>query len=111
MTDIINEIEVSGLPSQKLLKWFLNRINHTFVFFDTETTGLDRTPEGKTENQLTQIGAIATQLNGETLRFFEVGRFNVGVKLNDTTVNQMSTEPDAPEDETSDDYKKWLFNY
>lgn len=110
MTNIIREMEVSGLPSQKLLKWFLDRVNHTFVFFDTETTGLDRRPEGKPENQLTQIGAIATQLNGETLRFFELERFNVGVKLNDTTVNQMSTEPDAPEDETSDDYKKWLFN-
>ena len=72
MTNIIREMEVSGLPSQKLLKWFLNRVNHTFVFFDTETTGLDRRPEGKPENQLTQIGAIATQLNGETLKFFEL---------------------------------------
>ena len=110
MTNIIREMEVSGLPSQKLLKWFLDRIDHTFVFFDTETTGLDRKPEGKPENQLTQISAIATQLNGETLRFFELGRFNVGVKLNDETVNQMANEPDSPEDEESDDYKNWLFN-
>lgn len=108
--NIIKEMEVSRLPSEKLLKWFLDRINHTFVFFDTETTGLDRKPEGKPENQLTQISAIATQLNGETLRFFEVARFNVGVKLNDITTQQMLDEPEAPEDETSDDYKKWLFN-
>jgi DNA polymerase III epsilon subunit-like protein len=108
LTKLINEMEVQGLPSQKLLKWFLDRIDHTFIFFDTETTGLDRKPEGKPENQLTQISAIATQLNGETLRFFELGRFNVGIKLNDSTLQQMSNEPDAP-DEESDEYGKWLF--
>jgi hypothetical protein len=73
MSKIIREIEVGGLPSEKLLDWFLKRVNHTFVFFDTETTGLDRNPAGRPANQLTQIAAIATQINGETLRFFELG--------------------------------------
>ncbi len=110
MSKIIREIEVGGLPSEKLLDWFLKRVNHTFVFFDTETTGLDRNPAGRPANQLTQIAAIATQINGETLRFFELGRFNIGIKLNDETLQQMTTEPDAPEDEESDEYKRWLFN-
>jgi len=102
------EMEVTKLPSEKLLKWFLDRINHTFVFFDTETTGLDRNPEEGGSNQLTQIGAIACQINGETLRFFEIDRFNLKIKLNDDLKNQISTEPDEPEKDT-DEYKKWLF--
>lgn len=107
---ILHEMEVSSLPSQKLLKWFLDRIDHTFVFFDTETTGLERNPVDKPINQLTQIGAIATQINGETLRFFELDRINIKIRLNDDLKNQMSSEPDAPEDVNSDEYKNWLFN-
>jgi DNA polymerase III epsilon subunit-like protein len=105
----IKEMVVSSLPSQKLLKWFLDRVNHTFVFFDTETTGLDRTPADKPINQLTQIGAIATQINGETLRFFEIDRFNIKIKLNDDLKGQVGNDPDAPEDEESPEYRKWLF--
>jgi len=105
----IKEMVVSSLPSQKLLKWFLDRVNHTFVFFDTETTGLDRTPADKPINQLTQIAAIATQINGETLRFFEVDRFNIKIKLNDDLRGQVDNDPDAPEDEESPEYRKWLF--
>ena len=105
LSNIINEMEVSKLPSSKLLNWFLSRINHTFVFFDTETTGLDR----GIDNQLTQIGAIATHINGETLRFYEVDRINIKIKLNDTIIQKMKDEPDAPEDETSPEYRSWLF--
>lgn len=105
----IKEMVVSSLPSQKLLKWFLDRVNHTFVFFDTETTGLDRTPADKPINQLTQIGAIATQINGETLRFFEIDRFNIKIKLNDDLKGQVDNDPDAPEDEESPEYRKWLY--
>jgi|694.fasta_scaffold52390_3 DNA polymerase III epsilon subunit-like protein len=107
--NVINEMMVSSLPSQKLLRWFLDRVDHTFVFFDTETTGLDRNPSDKPINQLTQIGAIATQINGETLRFFELDRFNIKIKLNDDLRGQMQDEPDAPEDPESPEYKKWLF--
>ena len=42
MSKIIHEIEVGGLPSEKLLNWFLNRVDHTFIFFDTETNGLPK---------------------------------------------------------------------
>jgi DNA polymerase III epsilon subunit-like protein len=105
---LLKEMEVTKLPSEKLLKWFLDRIDHTFVFFDTETTGLDRNPENGGSNQLTQIGGIASQINGETLRFFELGRFNLKIKLNEDLINQMSSEPDEPEKD-SEDYKKWLF--
>lgn len=107
--NVIQEMMVTSLPSEKLLKWFLDRVDHTFVFFDTETTGLDRNPADKPINQLTQIGAIATQINGETLRFFELDRFNIKIKLNDDLKGQISNEPDAPEDTESPEYKKWLF--
>lgn len=107
--NLYEEMVVTSLPKEKLLKWFLDRINHTFIFFDTETTGLNRNPEGEIANQITQLGAIACELNGETLKFFEIGRFNVKIKLNEEIVNKMKEEPDAPEDENSDEYKKWLF--
>jgi DNA polymerase III epsilon subunit-like protein len=107
--NVIHEMMVSSLPSQKLLRWFLDRVDHTFVFFDTETTGLDRTPADKPINQLTQIGAIATQINGETLRFFEIDRFNIKIKLNDDLRGQVDNDPDEPEDQESPEYRKWLF--
>jgi DNA polymerase III epsilon subunit-like protein len=100
---IIKEMVQAPAPNEKILKWLLERINNTFIFFDTETTGFDR----EKNNQITQIGAVAVQLNGDSLKFFEVNRFNVKIKLNDDVIKQMETEPDEPEDE--EEKKKWMF--
>ena len=67
----------------------------TLIFFDTETTGLNRNPVDKPINQLTQIGAIATQINGETLRFYELDRINLKIRLNDDLKGQIANEPDV----------------
>ena len=105
MIDILNEaIVVPG--ANVLLKWFANHANHTYVFFDTETTG--RGPSSG--DQLTQIGAIATFFNTETLRFAEIDRFDVKIKLNPEMLAKVNAEPDR---ELPDDVEKLkkMFGY
>jgi len=113
LLDILRESEVSKLSGQPLLKWFLDRINNTFVFFDTETTGLlTRDPETGKEyraetEQITQIGAIATELNGQTLRFMAYDKFNQKIRLNDITKSIMQNEPDEPLSDSPEDMKQF----
>lgn len=96
---LLSERIVNIYPKD-LLNWFLERSNkHTFVFFDTETTGLWR-HEG---NQITQVGAIAAYFNPETLRFAEIGKFNKYVKLNDEIKSHVDSEEDV---ELPDDPKE-----
>jgi DNA polymerase III epsilon subunit-like protein len=115
LLDILNESEVSKLSGQPLLKWFLDRINNTFVFFDTETTGLlTKDPSGGRDyraetEQITQIGAIATELNGQTLKFMAYDKFNQKIRLNDITKGLMQNEPDAPASDDPEDVKNWNF--
>lgn len=100
---IIKEMKSQSLPNEMILKWLLENIDKTFIFFDTETTGFDRSEV----DQITQIAAIAVQLNGDNLRFFEIDTFNVKVKLNDALVKKMETEPDEPEND--EEKKTWMF--
>ena len=58
----IKEMVVSSLPSQKLLKWFLDRVNHTFVFFDTETNGLWRRDLKSNHPEQPHLVSLAAQL-------------------------------------------------
>lgn len=90
-------------PKDKIIQWLMDRINNTFIFFDTETTNTTRDEF----DQITQISAIAVQLNGDTLKFFEIDRFNIKIKLSDDLLKKMETEPDEPEDEK--DKKAWMF--
>lgn len=99
MKNIIKKLLSEGLvnvEAEQLLNWFNSRSNHTFVFFDTETTGLKR--EGG--NQITQIGAIAAYFNPETLRFAEIDKFNEYIKLGPEMQSQLDAEKDLeiPED-------------
>jgi DNA polymerase III epsilon subunit-like protein len=116
LIDVLLESEVSKLSGQPLLKWFLDRINNTFVFFDTETTGLlTRDPKGGPDyrgetEQITQIGAIATELNGQTLKFMAYDKFNQKIRLNDVTKGLMQNEPDAPASDDPKDVQHWQRN-
>ena len=115
LLDILRESEVSKLSGQPLLKWFLDRINNTFVFFDTETTGLlTKGPDGKLfraeTEQITQIAGIATELNGQTLKFMAYDKFNQKIRLNDVTKGIMQNEPDSPSSDDPKDVKDWNFN-
>lgn len=109
LRNLLVEMEIVKLPTEGLLQWLQDRIDSTFIFFDTETTGLDRNKSDGTINQLTQISAIATKLNLDSFEFNEVSRFDIGIKLNEEMRNIMSNEPDAPNDDVeSPEYKKWM---
>ena len=99
------------LPSHNLLEWLRDRMEATYIFFDTETTGLKRNPKTGGINQLTQISAISCKLNQDTFDFNEISRFNIGIRLNDEIKGIMQSEPDAPNDDPeSEEYKKWMFS-
>lgn len=104
----VGEMKISKLPKNNLLEFFRTRVNNTFVIFDTETTGLNRSTANGDINQLTQISAIAAKLDVESFKFNELGRFNIKIKLNEEIANIVKNEPDAPEDKESEEYKNWL---
>lgn len=92
---ILKEMISSQLPADNIIAWLNERINNTFIFFDTETTGLNRGDIG----HITQIAAVAVQLNADNLRFFELDRFNMSIRLSDAVLKKLETEPDEPEGE------------
>jgi DNA polymerase III epsilon subunit-like protein len=95
---LLNEGLVN-VEAENLLKWFTDHSNHTFVFFDTETTGLKR--DGG--NQITQVGAIAAYFNPETLRFAETSKFNKHIRLSGEIQDKLDAEKDL---EIPDDPKE-----
>lgn len=103
---ILQEMIAQKLPAEKILNYFLNRINNTFIFFDTETTGTIMTEPGR---QIVEIAAIATNFNGDTLRFFEVGRFEIKIKLSQDTIDAMKDEPDAVDDLSPSTYPDFSY--
>ena len=77
--NLLLEHKFWGLSVEEFLDWFDNRSNRTFIFADSETSGL---LGGKIE-QLTQIGAVATKYSsGE---FKSIDSFNKKIKLSDRT--------------------------
>jgi DNA polymerase III epsilon subunit-like protein len=93
MKHVIKKLLSEGLVSieaENLLKWFTDHSNDTFVFFDTETTGLSR----GTGNHVTQVGAIAAYFNPETLRFVEIDKFNKYIRLSDDIKDKLDAEKD-----------------
>ena len=95
---------IVDINAKNLLNWFNSHSNHTFVFFDTETTGLRR-DEG---NYMTQIGAIAAYFNPETLRFSEMSKFNKYIKLTDDILSKIDAEKDLELPDTPEELKKLM---
>lgn len=62
--------------------------SNTFIFLDTETTGLG----GHTKQQLTQISAVATKFNFSTLKFKNISTFDNKIKLSEDIINSRSKE-------------------
>jgi DNA polymerase III epsilon subunit-like protein len=62
--------------------------NKTFIFVDTETTGLG----GFKKQQLTQISAIAYNYNFDSNSLKEIGRYNNKIKLTSDTLKRKETE-------------------
>lgn len=74
----------------EFLNWFEQRKDRNFIFFDSETTGLNH----PAEEQLTQIGAISTSFDFHTLKFTEIDIYNKKIKLTDE-IKQRMNEPDS----------------
>jgi DNA polymerase III epsilon subunit-like protein len=85
------------IPSTKLLRWFLQRKNNTFIMFDTETTGLGG--RGRVD-QITQLAAIAVKFDLRALKFVEIERFQEKIKLNDHIKDVFNNTEDVPADAT-----------
>ena len=101
--NILNEMVLSNFPDKNFLKWLYDRLDNTYIFFDTETTGFKR---GEID-QITQIAAVAVKLNIETLKFYELNSFNLKIKLNEKLLKHMETEPDMPSEKEK--MGDWLF--
>ena len=82
----------------QILDWFKSKSNNTWIWIDTETTGLG----GPHNQQLTQISAIATKYNYDTNSFEEVDVFDEKIKLTDETKSKYN----EPEDRT-----KWVLSF
>jgi len=82
---------------------FLEKIekssNKTWIFFDTETTGL---ASEKDYNQITQIAAIAVNVNGFKDKPEILEKFNIKVKLADRTKGFMGWEKEKGQERVRD---------
>lgn len=82
----------------QILSWLKSKSNMTWVWIDTETTGLG----GPKKQQLTQISAISTKYNFSTNSFKELNVFDEKIKLTDETKSKYNDE----EDKT-----KWVLSF
>jgi DNA polymerase III epsilon subunit-like protein len=67
------------------LEWIENNSDRTWIFVDTETTGL----RGPILEQLTQVSGLAVDYDSLTNEFKEKNSFNKKIKLTDETKIQM----------------------
>jgi DNA polymerase III epsilon subunit-like protein len=75
---------------------YIETVGKTFIFFDTETTGLNQK-----EDQITQISAIAC--DGTSDNFAELETFSAKLSLNDDIKNRMISG--------TDQNKEWIKKY
>ena len=88
---VIRESKWAGKTGQQLLDMLNSHGDATWVFFDTETTGMH--PKN---DQLTEIAGIAVKPNGWSGKPTQVGQFNEKVTLTDQSLERMN-DPESPE--------------
>mgnify|MGYP003975669467 FL=1 len=81
------ERRLSGRTIKGVLELLNGYANNTWIFFDTETTGLH--PKSA---QLTEIGAIAVNPKGWTTNANVLGQFNEKIKLTPETLNTIDQQ-------------------
>lgn len=87
--EIIKKLLQEGIvevEAKDLLSWFDSKRDHTFIFFDTETTGLSD------EDHVIQLGAVACYFNPETYRFAEIDKFNMYARLKEHIQQKVDSE-------------------
>jgi len=87
----LKESKTIGMSVQDVLRMFDQYAKHTWIFFDTETTGF----EPKNE-QLTEIAAIAVSPGSWDEEPEILGLFNEKVTLNPDILSRLN-DPDSPE--------------
>ncbi|CAG7580828.1 MAG: putative DnaQ-like 3'-5' exonuclease [uncultured marine phage] len=91
-----NKMWYKSIP--QILNWLQSKSNKTWIWIDTETTGLG----GPHKQQLTQISAIATKYNFNTNKFEEISVYDEKIKLTDETKSKYND----PDDKT-----KWVLSF
>ena len=89
--EILTERRLSGRTIEGVLELLDGYANNTWIFFDTETTGLH--PKSA---QLTEIGAIAVDPNDWNTDATVLGQFSEKIKLTQST-KRLLDEPESKE--------------
>jgi DNA polymerase III epsilon subunit-like protein len=90
---LLVENKLSGRTIEGMLDLLDGYANNTWIFFDTETTGMH--PKSA---QLTEIGAIAVDPNAWNSDASVLGQFNEKISLDPDTLGAISQQQDRPED-------------
>lgn len=72
------------------LDWFKSISNNTFIFIDSETTGL---PSDNYDVQLTQISCIVYKYDFNSNQFTKIDDFNKKIKLTKYTLDNIKNKP------------------
>ncbi|HIK66691.1 MAG TPA: 3'-5' exonuclease [Flavobacteriales bacterium] len=84
---LLSESKLSGRTIEGVLELLDGYASNTWIFFDTETTGLD-----PNKGQLTEIGAIAVDPNAWASDASVLGEFNEKIKLNQDTLDKIEMQ-------------------
>lgn len=120
MVEFLLEHKFWGKTIPQFLSFLEEKKSKTFIFIDTETTGLREAPY---EVQLTQVAAVVCSFDGK--KFNEVATFNKKIELTQTTKNIMSDDIEKvlkfnhyhdgeeffDETEVLNDFKKFVDEY
>lgn len=91
ISELLRENKLSGRTIEGLLDLLDGYSSNTWIFFDTETTGLQ-----PSSSQLTEIGAIAVDPNTWNSESTILDQFNEKIKLTDES-EKLLNDPDSAE--------------
>jgi|LWDU01.1.fsa_nt_gi DNA polymerase III epsilon subunit-like protein len=91
--ELLTESRLSGRTIQGVLALLKGHANNTWIFFDTETTGMH-----PNSAQLTEIGAIAVNPNNWENDSTVLGQFNEKIKLGKDALEAIAQQNANPED-------------
>lgn len=90
--ELLTESRLSGRTIEGILDLLKSHASNTWIFFDTETTGMH-----PNSAQLTEIGAIAVNPNNWSADADVLGQFNEKIKLTEETLSSIEQQRDDPE--------------
>lgn len=88
---MINENKMWYKTIPEILNWIESKSNLTWIFLDTETSGL----LGPKKDQLTQVSAIATEYNPNSNSFIDLESYDQKIKLTDDIKSRYNQPEDS----------------